>query len=785
MSAKYQRIKQSDLALPAPLRWLTRAFSSITLAVTLLTFIALYGTLASVPIGMLTRGAMYGLVGAACLVPTALLAYRVIRGAGRFAGLAGPVRGITCLALVALAGGALFLACRAIYHWSFTHPFFVEHQATVIYRMPYFEMTELEFYNWWPMKVVLGLFVVNMIWATVRRIEFTFMNIGVLTVHTGIVTVAVGSIFYGTAKFEGDTLLFRRDLGGQPVNVFYDAKTAAVYFKVRAVENGQAVERNVMLELPDLPRYNDYDPGEVAAGNGKLNIRLHERGPFRQVLGEQLRATIPGLLSYAELQPVWVDAAKRSGAAPNRFNPALRLAMGDQQGPGDGDNRVILAALPAMRAIDEEGWALEYLVAPDPQRLLDLLEEFDGMHGLIVEIPALKFRKSYAIRPGQTIPLDDTGYTLVVEQIGKYGMAFATPGYQGATDTRATVHVKGPDKEFRRMVMHRYPERSQDFVPAPGDPSVGPMGRRTDPDPAVKLTYLDTSKAQFHVVADRPDAPTLRLLVRLPGQKPFQGLLEQNRFPIGQSEGREFWLHVVERIDQAAQVMEPTVTPKTQRNPKDEGTYIHALLPVDLEMPLPGQDTPWRQRVWLTHMRYPTFPDGPMRPETLTVPGLGAVEIAFSRKRQLLPFALSLEAFEMQPYEGTDIPRDYLATLNMVDMVNHQAVGEPVVGVARLNNPLVYHGIKLSQVGWDPGNKADPNRLAKDDQGRYVNQQRFTIMGVGNNVGIRVIFIGGCLISLGIPWAFYVKPLLLRRQKRKIQEQLAREGKLPGKSVAA
>ena len=53
MSAKYKRIKQADAALPAPLRWLTRAFSSITLAVILLCLVALYGVLGSVPVKFL------------------------------------------------------------------------------------------------------------------------------------------------------------------------------------------------------------------------------------------------------------------------------------------------------------------------------------------------------------------------------------------------------------------------------------------------------------------------------------------------------------------------------------------------------------------------------------------------------------------------------------------------------------------------------------------------------------------------------------------------------------
>ena len=64
MSAKYKRIKQADLALPAPLRWLTRAFSSITLSVFLLTFVAIYGALGSVPLYFMTIGAAWVLIGA-------------------------------------------------------------------------------------------------------------------------------------------------------------------------------------------------------------------------------------------------------------------------------------------------------------------------------------------------------------------------------------------------------------------------------------------------------------------------------------------------------------------------------------------------------------------------------------------------------------------------------------------------------------------------------------------------------------------------------------------------
>src|SRR5207302_8686123 len=90
---------------------------------------------------------------------------------------------------------------------------FVErNKAITLRRLPGMEMSELEYYAWWPLRVILLTFVMNMVVATVRRIDFVFRNIGVLTVHTGIVTIALGSVYYSGLKQEGDTLL----LAGNP-----------------------------------------------------------------------------------------------------------------------------------------------------------------------------------------------------------------------------------------------------------------------------------------------------------------------------------------------------------------------------------------------------------------------------------------------------------------------------------------------------------------------------------------------------------------------------------------
>jgi hypothetical protein len=161
---------------------------------------------------------------------------------------------------------------------------------------------------------------------------------------------------------------------------------------------------------------------------------------------------------------------------------------------------------------------------------------------------------------------------------------------------------------------------------------------------------------------------------------------------------------------------------------------------------------------------------------------------------------MELAGFEMQPYPGTEIPRDYVSNL-ILHVLNAQGrpTGDTIEAETRLNNPLIARGqtlqraievhggrllagvihqarygrLKLSQTGWDPGEARDPQRNAVDEQGRFLSQQRFSIIGVGNNAAIQLVFIGSVMLFVGIPWAFYVKPALLRRQKRKLQSQLA------------
>ncbi len=73
-----------------------------------------------------------------------------------------------------------------------------------------FELTEFEWFNWWPFDLLIGLICINVTVATLRRIPFNKLNFGVWTIHTGILILCAGSVWYFSTKLEGDTPVARR-----------------------------------------------------------------------------------------------------------------------------------------------------------------------------------------------------------------------------------------------------------------------------------------------------------------------------------------------------------------------------------------------------------------------------------------------------------------------------------------------------------------------------------------------------------------------------------------------
>ncbi|MCZ6493153.1 MAG: hypothetical protein O6933_03650, partial [Planctomycetota bacterium] len=73
-----------------------------------------------------------------------------------------------------------------------------------------FEMTEFEWFHWWPFKTLIALICLTLVVTTLRRIPFKVINFGVWMIHTGIIILAIGSVWYFGTKVEGQAPILRR-----------------------------------------------------------------------------------------------------------------------------------------------------------------------------------------------------------------------------------------------------------------------------------------------------------------------------------------------------------------------------------------------------------------------------------------------------------------------------------------------------------------------------------------------------------------------------------------------
>lgn len=114
--------------------------------------------------------------------------------------------------------GVVLLSCLFVYsaigssgvpiHWNILNPA----SWVSVAQQRAFEMTEFEWFHWWPFDLLIGLICVNIVIATLRRIPFNALNAGVWMIHSGILILAAGSFWYFSTKVEGDAPVNRRRL---------------------------------------------------------------------------------------------------------------------------------------------------------------------------------------------------------------------------------------------------------------------------------------------------------------------------------------------------------------------------------------------------------------------------------------------------------------------------------------------------------------------------------------------------------------------------------------------
>ena len=189
-----------------------------------------------------------------------------------------------------------------------------------------FEMTEFEWFHWWPFDLVMGLLSANIIITTIRRIPFKAVNYGVWMIHTGIIVLVVGSIIYFGQKVEGEAPVIRR-----AVVVSVKDAAGAVVARERVIAVPGARAQFGPEESPYLVEVADIDPSwELLSGADKgkraysvtLTVNRGDQRFMRQVVAGYPEYTEDLVLTDDQAQPV-----KRARKVNPDGNPIIDASL--------------------------------------------------------------------------------------------------------------------------------------------------------------------------------------------------------------------------------------------------------------------------------------------------------------------------------------------------------------------------------------------------------------------------------------------------------------------------
>ena len=146
------------------------------------------------------------------------------------------------------------------------------------------------------------------------------------------------------------------------------------------------------------------------------------------------------------------------------------------------------------------------------------------------------------------------------------------------------------------------------------------------------------------------------------------------------------------------------------------------------------------------------------------------IQLQLGNTRKPIPAIVQLDRFELVPYAGDFTPqsamRDFKSHLTLID--TSTGTGRPAT--AHLNSPVYFERAM--------GSGLLAKILPDESWLLYQNQwdpegQQFTVLGVGNRPGVRTMTVACVMIVSGLLYAFYVKPILIRRAKERVQRQHA------------
>lgn len=748
-----------------------------------------------------------------------------------------------------------------------------------------FEMTEFEWFHWWPFDLMMILIAINIAVTTVRKIPLKPVNYGVWTIHAGILIMMAGCWIYFGTKVEGDAPVVRRMVtaellspapgGGAPTVVAreqfiaspgqrvslvdgarrYDLEISSIdpewMMRSSEAEEKRAYSVNVMVRraggAPDdgipasfmrqllagypehtedvipsndpaqpmqraikavgratvddglrlsldyspaewfylrmelekawafyvrkpgdaewvqrpvsgMPLYNDYigdrtlvtqEPGDPPLPLQPLNVEVPASDPNDPC--PDVTFSVNGFLRYAMMRTEW-----RNGPTDGPLNPMVELLVTAQA--GERQNYRLMALDPRGNKAEEGIVQMRYVLAEDnftkllpPPTLRFRIPELAAD----VAVPIKDLAGMNRDAPFQPVPLPESApkdrvYTYRVIAV-QDDIAFGT-----GTSSVAVVEIQTPKGAFRRWVFSD-PSLTRDVTDELLRDPHAPM---TIGDPSVEVLYEPGHGQAFVMVVAGPQPDRLRLISSLTETPEVFDLTVGKAQPLPGG----IVVTPTSYFTHAMAERKPVVVPRQQRE-RDAGVQF-----AQVYLTIPGVGSEW--------VRYhPYVFDGPREvlrrypyePQTLTLADGRKIEIMFSRQRLPLPAGIALEEFVLTTHIGgftgeMGSIRDYMSMLRFRD--EGSTTWTDAVPVS-MNAPVEYGGLAYFQSQWDP---PDQPRFQGDRGSQGLN---YTVLGVGNRHGVWTMLIGVCISVIGMCYAFYVKPVIKRRQREAVYASLA------------
>lgn len=735
-----------------------------------------------------------------------------------------------------------------------------------------FEMTEFEWFHWWPFDLLIGLIALTLIVTTLRRIPLRVINLGVWTIHTGIIVLIVGSFIYFHAKVEGDAPVARRKivlklegvddpvelLAAPGASAFIGSGANRMTIEVGDIdpawtlrsgndEGATAYSVNLIVTDPtkrfirqliaNHPEYTEDlmftdDPGQPMKramkeiGKPILEPRLtatldyESQGYFylRNDLAKSwalyvrpvgsskwVMRPIDGLPLYNDRissrsevfevggsQPVPLDPLMVSipATAPDdpcpdvtfTANGYLRYAQTKSRLVGGGPNAPFNPSATINVKSSEGATASYQLIALDPERATDdgglirmvaVTSEIDFEKLLRraevkIVIPAIGIDIIEAVRVPQEDGKDDAGKLFIPIGDPKLGYGFRVLAAQDdlpVADRKASVliiDIQTPTATIRRWVFDDA-TLTRD-VPENGGAHAGPIA----PDPSVHIEYRPGGGRALLTLAAGPNQDQLRLVASFgesAGKSQVVTVDQPMTLPAGLT------LQVSSYQPRTVIDTRPLIVPVEQQIRDAREIFSQILLSI------PGGESRWLQfsMYAFDDFRF-ALRRHPFHPMQVKLADGRQIEVLFSRQRLPLETEVALEEFVLTSHEGgytgqAGTIRDYTSILRFRDSDQWGAPTQVSV-----NSPIEHNGLWYFQAQWDP-----PEAPSENNRGsRGLN---YTVLGVGNREGVW-IQLAGCIVAvMGMVYAFYVKPILIRRRTERAR--LAAENRIGQSSQEA